>query len=104
MITIPIIVSSAITFISLVITVIQKYKADIGLITLAVEKAAADGVITKAEKKNVATVAYFEVLKPKLSGGWVVLRLVPDFAIRWLISAFIDKICKDTKAIPLKVA
>jgi len=86
-----------------IVAVIEKYKADIAIITLAIEKADEDGVITPEEKKTIADKVYFECIKPKLTGKWILLRLIPDFIIKGLISKLIDRACAKAKALQVKI-
>jgi hypothetical protein len=88
---------TVVTVASLIIAIIEKYKADIAIITLAVEKANDDGVVTGAEKKEIANKVYFECVKPKLTGKWILLRLIPDVWIKSIIGKMIDNVCKIAK-------
>jgi hypothetical protein len=88
---------TVITVVSVIVAIIEKYKADIAIITLAIEKANEDGVVTGEEKKEIADKVYFECIKPKLTGKWYLLRLIPDSWMKSIIGKIVDNICKKAK-------
>jgi hypothetical protein len=96
-------VGTVLAVIGAIVAIIEKYKADIAIITLAIEKADEDGVVTPEEKKQIADTFYFECVKPKLTGKWILLRLIPDAWMKSIIGKLIDKVCEKARALNLKV-
>lgn len=94
-------IGTVIAVVSTVVAIIQKYEKDIAIVTLAIEKANEDGVVTPEEKKEIANKVYFECIQPELKGKWFLLRLIPKSWITRWINKIVDKICNRAKGLML---